>query len=386
MAWLRGFKVELSNKASNWAWDQQLPASQKFVLVKLADDADGDGYCFPGAKHVAEKTGLGESTVRAHISWLGENGYVQAADRSRQDESQTTNAFWLLLQRPAHFKPCPPNANAPPPEMTTHPTAPGPGGLEPSPESKEEPVKDSSEKDGAARLRRAAGWPEWFQPMKMLEGFAYRDHSKFIQTLIDTCAQPDVDATPKLVVASFVPYYRLNRIRHGWSDPVAVLRKTMGQEVAKVMKMTPPRRAAALEQLREISDESTRAESPNGLCEVCHGGGFYWVGEWPALCDHSGGRRTEVDGLGEDPKPYWDKVLEVLHAELPKPSYDTWLAPCRLAGVDGGSAIVLVQNKAQADWLERRVYQSLYKALIGVLDLGEDLEVKFVWEARPEKP
>jgi len=91
----------LSTKATNWAWEQELPPSQKFVLVKLADNADEDGYCFPGTKYVAEKTGLGHSTVRAHVQWLQENEYIRLERRDRPDGSQASNHCWLLMDRQA---------------------------------------------------------------------------------------------------------------------------------------------------------------------------------------------------------------------------------------------------------------------------------------------
>ena len=101
----------------------------------------------------------------------------------------------------------------------------------------------------------------------------------------------------------------------------------------------------------------------------------------PTLCDHSGERRTSVTGLGPDPEPIWESVLEVLRGQLPKPTFESLVAKCRLLGVDGNVAIVLTQSKGQADIMERRQYQAIYKAMNGVLQQGEDLEVQFVWEA-----
>jgi len=49
----------MSTEASSWAWRQRLTATQKLVLLALADHADHEGICWPGMVGVAKKQGLG---------------------------------------------------------------------------------------------------------------------------------------------------------------------------------------------------------------------------------------------------------------------------------------------------------------------------------------
>ena len=44
----------MSHKANTWAWEQDLPALQKIVLLALADRHNADtGRCDPSIKHVS---------------------------------------------------------------------------------------------------------------------------------------------------------------------------------------------------------------------------------------------------------------------------------------------------------------------------------------------
>ena len=58
-------------EAMVWAFDQRLgDAGAKFVLVTLADMANGDCVCWPSVNELAKRTDMGESTVRRHLKWL----------------------------------------------------------------------------------------------------------------------------------------------------------------------------------------------------------------------------------------------------------------------------------------------------------------------------
>ena len=82
--------------------------------------------------------------------------------------------------------------------------------------------------------------PDYWRPLTTLEGYAQRDHSKFVATLEATCAAQGVN--PGDVVVGFAEYYAGNRFRHGWSDPVAALRRTLTVQIAKLLgtSRSPP--------------------------------------------------------------------------------------------------------------------------------------------------
>lgn len=54
---------------------------RKLVLVKLADQANDDGECWPSYQSIADACEMGRSTVKAHIAWLEENGFLRVEYR-----------------------------------------------------------------------------------------------------------------------------------------------------------------------------------------------------------------------------------------------------------------------------------------------------------------
>ena len=80
--------------------------------------------------------------------------------------------------------------------------------------------------------------------MATLDGYARRDYSGFVAKLEATCEAQGV--SPGAVVAAFANYYSGNRFRHGWSDPVAALRRTLVVQISKLLgnSRSPPRQTA----------------------------------------------------------------------------------------------------------------------------------------------
>ncbi|WP_314064374.1 helix-turn-helix domain-containing protein [Cardiobacterium hominis] len=54
---------------------------RKLVLVKLADQANDDGECWPSYQSIADACEMGRSTVKAHIAWLEEHGFLRVEYR-----------------------------------------------------------------------------------------------------------------------------------------------------------------------------------------------------------------------------------------------------------------------------------------------------------------
>ena len=46
------------------AWELDIPATEKMVLLCLCDYANGDGMCWPGAETMGRRCSLTERTVR----------------------------------------------------------------------------------------------------------------------------------------------------------------------------------------------------------------------------------------------------------------------------------------------------------------------------------
>ncbi len=89
----------MSIKAMGWAWDQNVPAKLKLVLLALADHSDDEGYCWPGVTGVARKCGLSESTVHRGVANLKALGLLRVEPQFRKNGAQATNLYQLVLHQ-----------------------------------------------------------------------------------------------------------------------------------------------------------------------------------------------------------------------------------------------------------------------------------------------
>lgn len=79
-----------------WAFRLDLPSSEKFVLVALADCADETGACWPSQAELREKTCLGERTVRDAVKALESRGLLVRAEVRRADGSRRSDVYVLV--------------------------------------------------------------------------------------------------------------------------------------------------------------------------------------------------------------------------------------------------------------------------------------------------
>lgn len=71
---------------------------RKLVLLKLADNANDKGECWPSYQHIADQCEIGRSTVKAHIRALEEMGLVRREYRKTGDLNQS-NLFHLTFDK-----------------------------------------------------------------------------------------------------------------------------------------------------------------------------------------------------------------------------------------------------------------------------------------------
>lgn len=71
-------------------------AAKKFVLVKLADNANDDGICWPSYEHIAEMCEMSRRTVIRHIADLEEMGLVSVRSR-KGAKGNDSNVYQLHL-------------------------------------------------------------------------------------------------------------------------------------------------------------------------------------------------------------------------------------------------------------------------------------------------
>ena len=63
-------------------WGMQLPSTDKYVLLALANRANASGVCYPSAKGIASDTGLNVKTVRAALDRLENGGFIKVQNRA----------------------------------------------------------------------------------------------------------------------------------------------------------------------------------------------------------------------------------------------------------------------------------------------------------------
>lgn len=71
----------MSIRLMSEVWQIDLPASDKLVLLALADCANDEGGCWPSMKTLVMKCSKGERTIQASIKSLVEAGHLSRAER-----------------------------------------------------------------------------------------------------------------------------------------------------------------------------------------------------------------------------------------------------------------------------------------------------------------
>lgn len=95
---------------------QGMSATQKAVLISLADNANDDGVCWPSVPKIAIRTCLSERAVQGGIKWLCSTGILSAAERIGRSTIYTLTPAAYAPQQELR-----PAAGAPPPPNELHP-------------------------------------------------------------------------------------------------------------------------------------------------------------------------------------------------------------------------------------------------------------------------
>lgn len=130
---------------------QGISATQKAVLISLADNANDDGVCWPSISSISERTCLSERAVRSSLRKLEELGLLVSHQRSGR-------STWYTVV-PDGFDPgttCPPAGDAPRHEV---PPTPAPNAGHPGttcPQNRKGTVKEPSLSAPEAKNARSA--------------------------------------------------------------------------------------------------------------------------------------------------------------------------------------------------------------------------------------
>ncbi|ULN64464.1 helix-turn-helix domain-containing protein [Vibrio gigantis] len=76
----------------------------KLVLLKLADNADARGVCFPSLNYLAQYCEVSVRTVKRHVNELEKQGFVKRTKRFDDSGRQRSNIYQLRLPSDSHIQ------------------------------------------------------------------------------------------------------------------------------------------------------------------------------------------------------------------------------------------------------------------------------------------
>lgn len=148
---------------------------RKLVLIKLADNANDVGECWPSYQHIADQCEVSRSTVKSHIRALEDMGLLKREFR-RKGELNQSNVFYLTLDNAQQIPPESGGAGAD--RGGAGADLGGGAGADPRTYHSFEPVKEPLE-----RKKKPSSMPEGFSPsashQKMAEEFGISLQDEF---------------------------------------------------------------------------------------------------------------------------------------------------------------------------------------------------------------
>lgn len=87
----------MSIAATKWARATNLPSTQRFILLALADFADDDGICWPSIRRIIESTGLSERCIRYSMSGFREVGLIRGGGQRGSSQKIILNLHMSAL-------------------------------------------------------------------------------------------------------------------------------------------------------------------------------------------------------------------------------------------------------------------------------------------------
>jgi hypothetical protein len=107
----------MSIKLMCMAFDAEIPATQKLVLLALCDNANEQGQCFPSISLLERKCSLSDRAVQSSLSWLEQNGYL-----SRNFRIGRATIYVVTPERGSPPNDVHPRSSFTPPPNDVHPT------------------------------------------------------------------------------------------------------------------------------------------------------------------------------------------------------------------------------------------------------------------------
>lgn len=97
----------MSNRHIDAAWQVKVPGRQKLILLALADHAcDECGLAWPGVSRLAERTGIGATTLREDLQALTDAGWLEIRRYPRGGRGRATEYVVLRAYVEVGQAPC----------------------------------------------------------------------------------------------------------------------------------------------------------------------------------------------------------------------------------------------------------------------------------------
>lgn len=224
----------------NDAWDLDLGASQKLVLIALADQANDEGVTWPAMSTIERRTGLSLATVKRVLKDLREAGILDWTHRERDNGSTRSNRYQIDVARVAQMARTVRGGHGEPGGGHGEPLGAhdGPrGGVMVSP--LEPPEEPSEEPNHGDRIDSESGFAEFYRAyprkMKPADSFkAYRQvdgpkhHAAIMKGVADWVANWEATGT----LTKFIPYPATFLRSEQWRSPPDVEKvETVGDGV-----------------------------------------------------------------------------------------------------------------------------------------------------------
>lgn len=95
----------------------------KLVLIKLADNANDDGLCFPSYQHIADQCEISRQSAINHVKILHDLGVLEKVPRMKNGEN-TSNQFFLSMKKMVELSSQPNLPPSQPPVLGSQPDLP----------------------------------------------------------------------------------------------------------------------------------------------------------------------------------------------------------------------------------------------------------------------
>ena len=155
----------------SWVWQfGPLDPQQRYVLLKLADNANQDGKCWPSLSNISLTTRLSESTVRRCVTSLEKGGWLEV----NRGLGRNNNSQYTLVEKVSGCNPLPEKVSE---RKVSHRPIKGVTVTAPLHPLKEEPSRTPKEKvpDSLPEWLDPILWTGWVDMRKRMRNAPFTD-------------------------------------------------------------------------------------------------------------------------------------------------------------------------------------------------------------------